>query len=94
MDRWLVPLKQLTREEIFLAVDDRDWQTFRLKLKGLPTSIKLDKLYQYLYNTPSVSSGSEKEDQDSFENRIIRVANYLNALRRGGQLNHNNEVVR
>jgi hypothetical protein len=93
VDRWITPLKRATREEIYRTVDDRGWQEFRLSLKGLPTEIKLDRLWNYLYNNPPSMTNSQELDS-AFYDRSVRVANYLAALRRGGQLNMNNEVVR
>jgi hypothetical protein len=85
MKQWYPSLRSLTREEIFDAVDDPQWQRFRLSLKGLPTELKLDKLHKYLFN------GCE---YGTFNDRTIRVANYLAALRRAGLLNSQNGVIR
>lgn len=57
------------------AVDDEDWQRFRVSLKGLPTAEKLRRLrlaYLERYNEEEVMR--------------IRVDNYLKALARGGQV--------
>jgi hypothetical protein len=93
MDKWIPELYRPGRDEIQFAVDSREWQEFRLSLKGLPTEVKLDRLHHYLY-TQGRSSGSQQEDDEADLKREIRVANYLAALRRGGLLNIHNEVVR
>jgi hypothetical protein len=59
--------------EILRCVDDAAWQKFRLSLKGLSTNEKLKKLRSYKAN-------------NSGRCVTVRVENYLNALRRGGQL--------
>jgi hypothetical protein len=57
------------------AVDDEEWQKFRLSLKGRSTQNKLHLLNEYLYEYNG-------EDEDV----LIRVDNYLKALARGGQI--------
>lgn len=59
--------------EILRCVNDAKWQSFRKSLKGLSTAEKLRKLRSYKRN----NSGRCVD---------VRVENYLNALRRGGQL--------
>jgi len=90
MRRWPDTLRSLRHDEIMTAIDDDDWQTFRKSLKGLPTEDKLDQLYHYLHKFFEESETNYGE----FFVREIRVVNYLNALKRGGQLNYNLEVVR
>ena len=82
MDRWPHKIGLYAMREILAAVADSEWQKFRVSLKGLPTTEKLDRLDQYLF--------------DNREQRPCRcrVDNYINALRRGGQLNLQNEVQR
>lgn len=59
------------------------WQQFRVRLKGLSTKEKLYAL------------GWFKTTNDYFEpNDIIRVNNYLGALKRGGQLDQHLRVVK
>ena len=80
-----------TSRRIAEAVDDEDWQKFRLSLKGLSTRDKLDKLQAY-YNSavhthtveefPNATLTSGRGDCDA----CIRVDNYIKALCRGGQL--------
>lgn len=65
-----------TSRRIAEAVDDEDWQKFRLSMKGQSTERKLNMLEEY-YNA------HVGEDED---NVTIRVDNYIKALCRGGQL--------
>jgi len=78
----------MTTHEISEAVEDEEWQRFRKKLKGLQTSEKLDKLYARLEQVLITSS------RDVFRKYEVQIDNYLNALRRGGQLDSNNRVQR
>ena len=64
---------KLTQAEILRAVKDPDWQRFRVSLKGKTTEQKLRELERWLELHP----GRDAE---------IRVTNYINALKRGGQL--------
>jgi len=70
----------LTREGIDAAVDDDEWQAFRLSLKGVPTAEKLDQLDYYLKSTNPACTPEEAHVRE------VRVDNYINALLRGGQL--------
>lgn len=58
---------------ILKAVNNSKWQIFRKSLKGLSTETKLIQLKNWIrtHNT----------EQDK-----IRVTNYVNALKRGGQI--------
>jgi hypothetical protein len=65
------------------CVRDGHWQRFRLKLKGLSTVEKLDRLERWW------------DDNQLYPGRTeVQVGNYLGALRRGGQLDMNNKVQR
>lgn len=68
-----------TSKRIAQAVDNEDWQRFRVSLKGKSTQLKLYKLRQYFDD--KVVNG-----KDSYDDVCIRVDNYLKALARGGQL--------
>jgi hypothetical protein len=65
----------LTQYEIRGAVAFEDWQEFRKSLKGVPTSDKLKRLWDWLED---IGTTSNQDDKD------IQVLNYLNALARGG----------
>lgn len=77
MNNWTHRVDVHSRERIQQAVNDRDWQNFRLSLKGLPTTEKLARLENYLY------------DGGKSPIKKVRVDNYINALLRGGQLKQN-----
>jgi hypothetical protein len=64
---------KLKQKEIQDAVKDPQWQAFRKTLKGLSTSVKLRRLRQYA-----------KENQG--RRAQVQVQNYINALKRGGQI--------
>jgi hypothetical protein len=67
-----------TPSHIREAVDNQEWQQFRLSLKGKPTEDKLHELRIYLYRDVMTA--------EEFKLRQIRVDNYLKALARGGQI--------
>lgn len=73
-----------TSRRIAQAVDDEEWQKFRLSMKGKDTFTKLDMLRGYYsYNIhPHEQSQSDAKNCDI----CIRVDNYIKALCRGGQL--------
>lgn len=65
---------EATHQQIDKAVSSDSWQKFRLSLKGLSTSSKLQKLSQWVskhHNSPQAK---------------LQASNYRGALRRGGQL--------
>jgi hypothetical protein len=63
-------------QRIAQAVDDEDWQRFRVSLKGLKTPAKLVALHAYYIN--GINQPGYTDDI------FIRVDNYLKALARGG----------
>lgn len=67
------PLKKKDIQPTSPAIKDAKWQAFRKSLKGLPTAEKLRKLKQWQRQNPGKKSA-------------IQVTNYINALKRGGQL--------
>jgi len=66
-------------KRIAQAVDNEEWQKFRVSMKGKSTREKLDMLREYYY-APGASTRPTDEDV------AIRVDNYIKALCRGGQL--------
>lgn len=68
-DSLVVPLRQ---EEIRDAIADRGWQDFRMGMTGLPLDSKYRLLQRYLI----IHDGSRATQ--------VQVANYVNALKRGG----------
>jgi len=93
--RWGPPMRSWSAEQIRTAVydsfDAEEWQKFRVALKGLSTQHKLFRLLQYY---------SEHGQHDSVTGVVIpehiqcRVDNYVNALKRGGQLDSEGNIVR
>ena len=81
MLQWPYNTISLSPSEIQRAVQDEAWQKFRRSLKGHPTAVKLDKLYNWWADHPT-------------RDGEVQVTNYLNALKRGGQLDMNLRVVR
>ena len=79
MTRWEEEIGTLEVSEIKPAISDPEWQRFRLSLKGLSTETKLERLAQWPIR--------DRQDQ-------VRVWNYLNALKRGGQLDLDGRVRR
>lgn len=64
------------------AVDDEGWQEFRISMKGVSTSGKIDMLGTYW-----IERHEDVEHEMSPECDVcIRVDNYIKALCRGGQL--------
>jgi hypothetical protein len=70
-----------TRDEIQQAVLNPEWQNFRAGLKGLPTGIKLVCLRGWL-----IRHAQSRE-------ATIQVKNYVNALKRGGQITLAGEIT-
>ena len=100
MDAWPTHMDvgKYTRLEVIIHCNNNpEWQRFRVSLKGLSTKQKLDKL-----------EGWYKRHSKPVEKQIlkgttimkvedgarIQIANYLAALRRGGQLDEYNKVKR
>lgn len=75
-------------EILTYCVNDEQWQKFRLTLKGLTTEQKLDKLF-LRYMDPML-----RETRERSRRIDVQVWNYINALKRGGQLSSNLRVQR
>jgi hypothetical protein len=95
--RWPYEVLPLNRMMINICVKDESWQQFRRTLRGYPTQLKLGLLSQYVTELGDLRD--VKKDIGSplwieQRRRQWRVQNYLNALKRGGFLNDNLEVVR
>lgn len=72
------------------VIGDVKWQGFRESLKGVSTEKKLDLLEAWLKRHKDTVG-------DSYEGGSMaqtQVDNYINALKRGGQLDRNGNVVR
>lgn len=74
------------------AVDDEEWQKFRVSLKGLPTIRKVELLRKYFVESTHKdkiwrgAAVQEHLDNNGNCDVCIRVDNYIKALCRGGQL--------
>lgn len=64
------------------AIKDAEWQKFRLSLKGVSTEQKLSRIVRYI----------ERRGETGLVE--IQIMNYINALKRGGQLSKTGEVQR
>jgi hypothetical protein len=64
----------LTKTEIMEAIEDDEWQKFRLSLKGLSTKMKIQKLWSWV------------DEHEYSHDAKVQVTNYVNALKRGGQI--------
>jgi hypothetical protein len=85
--------KSATSKRIAEAVDNEDWQKYRLAMKGKSTKLKLvmlaryyDEGAQHWLNGKCDEHCTLYVDDEEFENYKIRVDNYIKALCRGGQL--------
>ena len=63
-------------EVVKYCVEDAAWQKFRLSMKGVSTPRKLAMLQGWMQ---SAEKGQERRTQ-------VQVDNYINALKRGGQI--------
>ena len=88
MKQWTLPIKSYTMEEVRkYCVNNESWQRFRKSLKQLPTSTKLRLLHdRYEMLMPSFVK-EDSEDVEGQRSIQVQTDNYINALKRGGQLN-------
>lgn len=94
MHSWPHKLYVWNLSQIHEAIADSRWQKFRISMKGVPTETKLDMLQDYL-NTMTTVYECEVEDLKEVDwKEQCRIDNYINALKRGGQLNVGGEVQR
>lgn len=77
----------ISQDEIMWAIKDDEWQAFRRSLKGLSTVQKLRKLHWWL-------SQSLFDFDKDHRKRQVQVMNYINALKRGGQLDRDGYIQR
>lgn len=87
MKKWPHEVRPYSPDEVQeYCVRDVKWQAFRKSLKGLPTEEKLFRLNSWHKRTrSSLSVGRITQ---------VQIDNYINALKRGGQLNMDLEVQR
>lgn len=99
IDRWVLPVTAWDRDTVAYCVyeneDHADWQQFRVSLKGMTTAQKLYMLRVYRGHMYNVKAGTIWCDRMRWTSVIdCRVDNYIGALRRGGQLDENNIIVK
>ena len=68
------------------AVDNEEWQYFRVGLKGVNTREKLARLRTYYEVSSHAHYPDKGADTDDNCDVCIRIDNYIKALCRGGQL--------
>lgn len=84
LGQWPRRVERTSPEEIEqYCLGDEDWQAFRRSMKGLPTPEKLSMLLSW-----------QLKNSHRGRRTQVQVDNYINALKRGGQLNMNLEVQR
>lgn len=90
MNQWPYQIGSYSPAEVQeYCVNDTHWQYFRKLLKGLSTTDKLDKLDKLHWRLQDLKeSGYYQRKHD------VQTWNYLNALKRGGQLSMDLEVQR
>lgn len=87
LDKWPYEVGSYTPAEVRqYAVADEAWQKFRLSLKGVPTKEKLAKLAAY--RRAKMQNGKLPRRYQ------VQIDNYINALKRGGQLSLDFKVRR
>lgn len=89
--RWEWPIESWSYPQVEFAIynapDALNWQLFRVSMKRLDTYEKLAMLYSY-YQGEFEGQPLEKQAIEK-----CRIDNYILALRRGGLLNQNYEVI-
>lgn len=78
---------------VYLADDAETWQWYRVSLKGWSTKIKLYRLYRYLTRAANAWH-DDRISLEQFTIEKIRVANYLGALVRGGQIDKDGFILK
>jgi hypothetical protein len=94
MQQWYFQQYTYSPDEVQVhCVQDEAWQKFRKTLKGMPTTLKLDRLEAWIYTNTLVEEGASSH---LIKGRKIQVqvSNYINALKRGGQLSMDLKVQR
>lgn len=93
IEGWAHSVRCWTTEQVryaaYSAPDFEQWQRFRISLKGLTTRAKLLCLAQRV-----ISKVISEPDQIVVELEWCRIDNYINSMRRGGQLDSDYKVIR
>lgn len=80
---------------VYEAPDHDDWQLFRVSLKGLSTAEKLYMLKEYYkWQLARTAPGQMNGEMRQMSVVQCRIDNYLGALRRGGQLDMENRIMK
>lgn len=91
--KWPFQVLPYTSSEVIqYCVNDEEWQKFRKILKGVPTFKKLEMLD--MRRTQNITKNASKLETYVDRRCQVQLDNYINALRRGGQLNLKNEVIK
>lgn len=88
MNKWPHAVLPITALEIQKYVQDEEWQRVRLSLKGQTTQRKLVTLDAW--RSLKLTTHGQELPRD----RQVQIDNYINALKRGGLLNSNLEVMK
>jgi hypothetical protein len=81
------------RFAVYEAPGAEEWQQFRVSLKGLTTREKIYALLWY-WDAHVAPGAGASISVEAWSREIIRVNNYLGALKRGGQLDSALRVVK
>ena len=102
MLKWPHEVKTYSPQEVQEYVADPYWQTIRIGMKGMSTERKLDTLSAYRYNRLAYNSGEPGNPKSRNPTNVgvlercheVQIDNYINALKRGGLLNMQLEVIK
>lgn len=87
MSSWEHPVEHTSVKDITAhAVNNATWQKYRLAMKGKPTAEKLSMLRSWR-SAHMVDGKVPKATQ-------VQIDNYINALKRGGQLTKEGKIQR
>lgn len=89
MNKWPYKLGSYSPAEVqAYCVRDADWQKVRLSMKGVSTEEKLEILDDYRSSKMEVTGEANSSTVYEVlpERNRIQIDNYINALKRGGQL--------
>lgn len=84
----------LSRAEIQRAIKDQQWQKLRVSMKGKSTEEKLKMCRDWLRVGFLAEPFKASESGLGYDIAIIQVTNYINALKRGGQLSREGQIQR
>jgi hypothetical protein len=92
---WRYALQSYSPDEVRkYCVQDSNWQVFRICLKGLSTYVKLANLERW--RSVHLVHGQKGADGQYIlpRRQQVQIDNYINALKRGGQLDMECKVQR